>query len=100
MRKITHKEWLKEAEELFGKDPFKWKFQCPVCKHVTSIQDWKDSGAPEGAVAFSCIGRWLDTGVSEAFSNEKGPCNYAGGGLIGMNPVDIDGRKVFEFAPK
>jgi hypothetical protein len=27
----------------------------------------------------------------------KIPCNYAGGGLIDINPVDVDGRKVFEF---
>lgn len=36
----------------------------------------------------------------EAFDDKdkpKIPCNYAGGGLIQINPVDVDGIKVFEF---
>lgn len=37
--------------------------------------------APESAIAFSCIGRWLKTRF-EAFTKGKSPCNYAGGGLF------------------
>jgi hypothetical protein len=97
---MNHEEWLAEGEKLFGSDQMKWKFVCPACGVVTSVQDWKEAGAPETAVAFSCVGRW--SGMKrEAFGGEgPGPCNYAGGGLFNINPVKIYGRKndVFAFA--
>ena len=58
-------------------------------------------GAPLTAVAFSCVGRWSGS-KREAFGTGEGPCNYAGGGFIGLNPVIVtDGEtenRVFEFA--
>lgn len=96
----TADQWRQLAIVLFGDDEMQWRFKCPSCKHEASIQDYKDAGAPQGAVGFSCIGRWLP-GSREAFGDEPGPCNYAGGGLIGLNPVFVDdGEKVlqvFEF---
>jgi hypothetical protein len=74
---------------LFGKDEMKWRFVCPVCKHVQSIQDYKDAGAPKDAVAFSCVGRWIDRSRSVVTGKGKGPCNYAGGGLFRLNPVEV-----------
>lgn len=103
IRKVTHEEWLAEAKKRFGDDPLKWRFVCPVCKHVASAQDWKDAGADEGAVAFSCVGRWKK-GSRDALRGEgDGPCNYAGGGLFRLNPVHVmmpDGteHQAFEFA--
>ena len=96
---MTLKEWQAEAEKRYGPDPMKWRFVCPACKHVASIADYKAAGAPEGAVAFSCVGRWHG-GCREAFdtAGRPGPCNYAGGGLFGLNPVAIDDRSnVFDF---
>ncbi|GAF72771.1 unnamed protein product [marine sediment metagenome] len=96
-------EWQAEARTLFGPDPMVWRFQCPCCGHIASVQDYKDAGAPTGAVAFSCIGRWTNC-KREAFrADGPGPCNYAGGGLIGLNPrrvIDESGieRDVFAFA--
>lgn len=102
--KYTHKEWFAEAERRFGSKMNDWKFICPVCKHVQSGQDYKDAGAPEGTVAFSCVGRWID-GSRDAFEGEgPGPCTYAGGGLFRLNPVTVtqtDGAEIqaFDFAP-
>jgi hypothetical protein len=101
---MTRQEWIAEAVKRYGKDAREWKFRCPVCGFVASVQDWKDAGAPQTAVAFSCIGRWR--GVSrDAFKDTgKGPCNYAGGGLFRLNPVrvfdegvDLEFR-IFDFA--
>ncbi|WP_193200837.1 VVA0879 family protein [Nostoc sp. MG11] len=112
---MTRNEWLAQGQKLFGKDKMQWKFKCPCCGHIATVQDYKKAGAPSSAVGFSClekfrsaeaaaltfrcVGRWLEV-RKEAFDNKdkrKIPCNYAGGGLINLNPVDIDGCKVFEF---
>ncbi len=93
MTDMTQDEWGAEAKRRFGDDPMKWKFVCPVCGLVQSTQDYKDAGAPSTTVAFSCVGRWKE-GVD---------CNYAGGGLFRLNPVNVkhdDGEIVqaFNFA--
>lgn len=103
MRETTHPEWTAEAVRRFGDDPMKWRFVCPSCGHVASVQDWKDAGAPEGAVAFSCVGRWHGGDPEKTFMKQGGPCDYAGGGLIGINPVAVFREngifsRVFEFA--
>jgi hypothetical protein len=106
--KYTLAEWRAKAAELFGDDFMKWKFVCPICAHVATVQDWKDAGAPVESAAFSCVGRWAganDTKAKEAFGPNgikgKGPCNYAGGGLFRLNPitvVDPDGVELHAFA--
>lgn len=113
---MTHQEWLAEAERRFGPDPMKWKFVCPVCKHVQSVQDYKDAGAPSTAAGFSCVGRWSGAKRDALGLNPDavkrgelppaegpGPCNYAGGGLFQLNPVEVvldDGivTRAFAFA--
>jgi len=98
MRTTTLEEYMAEATRRFGPDRMKWKFVCPCCHHVASAEDYKKAGAPEGAVGFSCVGRWAGA-KRGAFDNGPGPCDYAGGGLIGLNPVEIQGHeRYFEFA--
>ena len=103
-KKMTREQWLAEATSRFGEDMMRWRFVCPCCGHVAAVQDWKDAGAPEGAVAFSCVGRWTSDEARGAFEGEgQGPCNYAGGGLFKLNPVVVvasDGSEhdVFDFA--
>ncbi|NUP12911.1 MAG: hypothetical protein HOW73_43280 [Polyangiaceae bacterium] len=102
-RTISHAEWLAEADRRFGKDQHKWRFVCPACGHIASIDDWKRAGAETGEVAFSCVGRHAKE-PRDAFGKGPGPCNYAGGGLFRLNPVTVrfdDGtdHTVFEFAP-
>lgn len=97
---MTRDQWLQEATALFGENKLDWKFVCPACGFVQAVRDYKDAGAPESAVAFSCVGRWRQD-FKEAFDRKDKrnlPCNYAGGGLIQLNPIDVDGKKVFEFA--
>ncbi|WP_409449919.1 VVA0879 family protein [Aromatoleum sp.] len=106
MRTLSHQEWLAEAKAKFGDDPLTWRFVCPSCGHVASIRDWRDAGAPEGAMAFSCIGRYTgdaNAAANAAFRNAGGPCNYTGGGLFRLNPVTVtfaegEPRETFEFA--
>lgn len=102
MTVMTIEEWLAEGHRLFGDDRMQWKFVCPSCGHIASVQDWKDAGAPRECVAFSCIGRFLPN-CHEAFGGpESGPCNYAGGGLFAINPIHVktpEGiHQVFAFA--
>jgi hypothetical protein len=102
---MTQAEWKAEAAKRFGNDSSKWKFVCPSCGHIASVEDWKKAGAEEGAIAFSCVGRWDGHMHQDAFPKKKGkgPCNYAGGGLFRINPVEViepNGYKhhVFAFA--
>jgi hypothetical protein len=104
--RYTLAEWRAEAALRFGPDPMDWQFVCPVCEVVTSVREWKEAGASEGAVAFSCIGRYKE-GSSEAFgviAPATKPCNYTQGGLFKMARVCIvndEGEEswVFDFAP-
>jgi len=94
---VTRTEWIEKGKKLFGDDMMKWPFVCPSCGHVATAQDYKDAGAPSTVVAFSCIGRWMKDS-KEAFGKDGGPCNYAGGGLIGLNPIEVDEEHYFDFA--
>jgi len=95
---MTDAEWREKGAALFGPDLMEWRFVCPACGHVQCAQDYKDAGAPSGAVATSCVGRWLP-GSRKAFGGDgPGPCNYAGFGLFRLNLVDVDGQRIFTFA--
>ena len=99
---FTYEEWFAEGKRLFGLDTMNWKFECPSCGYVASVKEWVDVGASDGEIAFSCIGRHV-SGAQQAFLHRGGPCNYAGGGLFAINPVQVrfpDGEvtKVFRFA--
>lgn len=104
MRTVTYQEWFAEGVRRFGPDVMDWRYVCPSCGHIASMRDWKNAGAKPAEVAYSCVGRHLE-GSGEAFGKLQ-PCNYAGGGLIRLNPVHVitepDGhvRETFEFAPE
>lgn len=104
---MTHAEWKAEGQRRFGPNVTAWRFVCPVCKHEQSVADCEVVGVPTNAIGFSCIGRWLPREQTrDAFGSGgtvKAPCNYAGGGLFRLNPVDVvmpDGKtlQVFAFA--
>ena len=105
-RTLSLAAWRAEAVERFGANPLEWAFVCPACGYVAKAADWLACGASEGQVAFSCVGRYDPGGARDAFAGAGaggGPCTYAGGGLIGLNPVRVlmdDGkeRPTFEFA--
>jgi hypothetical protein len=76
---LTESAWGELGESLFGADRMKWKFVCPVCKDQMTPSDYQEAGAPETAIAFSCVNRWRN----------PDKCNYAGGGLFRLNPVTV-----------
>lgn len=98
--KITHSAWMEEGKRIFGPDPLKWKFVCPSCGYIAAVEEWRDAKAPEGAVAFSCVGRY--TGSKKEMGDKTGgPCNYTSGGLFNISPVTIileDGKESSAFA--
>jgi hypothetical protein len=101
---MTIEEWKADGARLFGADTSAWKFVCPSCGYVATVKDWKDAKAPEGAVGFSCVGRWRGADGQNTFKRKGGePCNYTGGGLFKLNPITViaeDGaeHQVFDFA--
>jgi hypothetical protein len=99
MRKTTLEQYQADAIERFGPDMMNWKFVCPACGHVASVADYKAAGAPEGTVGFSCVGRWSGAKRGAFEDGKPGPCDYAGGGLFCLNPVEVVGYgRFFEFA--
>lgn len=96
---MTRDEWQAEGERRFGPDLITWRFVCPVCGHVATPRDWQEAGAPQTAVAFSCVGRWSLRNRPALGGSGPGPCDYAGGGLFRLNPVEVEGAgKFFAFA--
>lgn len=101
---LTIDQWRRRAAELFGDDPFDWRFRCPVCGHVAAGRDWQRVGANQGEVAFSCVGRHIAGSRRAIGGIGPGPCDYAGGGLFALNPQPItmpggQTMMAFEFAP-
>ena len=96
--KLTIDEWRSQGAALFGPDEMQWRFICPACNHVASVQDYKDAGAPPAAVGVACVGRFTNR-PRKAFEPGPGPCDYSGLGLICISPVQVDGRPVFGFDP-
>ncbi|MGO4395845.1 VVA0879 family protein [Variovorax sp. M-6] len=100
---LSAEQWRAEASRLFGPDALKWRFVCPSCGHVAAVEDWRNAGAMDTQAAFSWVGRYIGADDSHTFKKNEGPCNYAGGGLIGLNPVSVRGdsgavTRVFAFA--
>jgi hypothetical protein len=102
---IDQAQWYEVAVDRYGKNMATWRFVCPACGYVASVQDYRDAGVPETAVASHCIGRYTDSRRA-AFGEGRGPCDYAGGdGLFSINPVTVvlgegNRRKVFDFADR
>ena len=98
MIKMNYEEWIKKAKELFGKDSYEWKFKCPSCSHIQSINSWLEHNPElkaeeiENLVFFNCEGR----------INEKYGCDWTLGGLFKIHKVEVEfnGKQVpvFEYA--
>lgn len=98
---MTYDEWQDQGRKLFGPNKDDWPFECPSCGYVATAKDYQALGAPLGAIGFSCIGRfWKDQSKVQGFPAKKNgrPCNYAGGGLFRINPIEVDGEFFFAFA--
>lgn len=106
MEKQTLNEWMKEGKNHFGKDFNNWKFECPVCNHVSSIKEFKDLGADPNDAYQQCIGRINGKGTKNQTDLGNG-CNWAAYGLFGTAGkgrivITDEGKEVevFNFAVK
>lgn len=114
-RRVTLDEWQAEGRRLFGDNVNAWRFKCPSCGFVQTRQDFLAYGVPvrdvDRRLGFSCIGRSINqtcrgvavvVGFMEAHVGYG--CDYAGGGLFRINPVEVvyqDGiHEVFEWEPR
>ena len=115
MRTITQDEFLAECKQRFGPRARDWKFVCPACGTVQSVEQLADaviaSGGTKddvhGYIAFSCIGRFTKQGDAGISAKNKGKpwdkgCNWTLGGLLRIHTLEvlIDGkaRPTFELA--
>lgn len=103
MAKYTLKEWLDKGKKLFGDDFLKWKFVCPACGKISSVQEFKDVGADANDSYQCCIGRFTGKGAPTKVS--KDGCNWAAFGFLGTlgegdTVIADDGHEVaiFKFA--
>lgn len=101
-RRLKYAEWRAEGMKRFGQDEMKWRFRCPCCGHIATGEDYEAAGAPQNAIGFSCIGRWIGAKRQSLGGRGPGPCDYAGGGLFRLGPVEVehlgDRVRMFEFA--
>lgn len=104
MIKQTLAEWMNDGKELFGEDYSNWKFKCPACGHISSIQQFKESDADPNDAYQVCIGRVNGKGTKNQTDLGYG-CNWAAYGLFktigkGRTVVTDEGKevKVFDFA--
>lgn len=111
-KEISYEEWIAEGKRRFGDDFMAWRFVCPMCKHVATVEDfkaYKTAGAQPDDATQMCIGRYLPKdkryGLSRDHANPKvkQPCDYAGFGLFRLSPNMVnfpDGSKsyCFDFA--
>lgn len=101
---ISFEEWKAEAIRRFGEAPQGWKFKCPCCGHVQSMQDFADVGADINLAYFNCIGRHDGKHGAVQMGTKPGPCNYTGGGLFNLNPRAVlhpenaSVLRIFDFA--
>lgn len=102
--RLTYEQWKSEAKRRY-ESRNDIAFVCPVCKHRQTVGEFVAAGDVNTRMAgFSCIGRLLPRHqTSDAFSGKPGPCSYAGGGLVQLNPIVVamdDGTEfhAFDFA--
>lgn len=116
MKTMTQDELLEEAKARFGEKAGNWKFVCPLCGTVQSLQQLLDAVIASGGtmddfygyIGFSCIGRFTrqgDAGIAAKNRGEKWDkgCNWTLGGLLRCHELEVvmpDGQKrpTFELA--
>lgn len=97
--------WKAEGERRFGPNLNNWKYKCPMCGHVASVQDFKDLGVedPANTAYEECIGRYTGKGTPQ--KGDSSGCNWAAYGLLGIPKGGTyiftgpeKGAHIFEFA--
>ena len=101
----TELEWNQRGVKLFGEDRLNWKFVCPICGNIQSVEDFRqyqDKGATPASAYKVCIGRY--SGGRSAFGykkkdENKTPCDYISSGFfrIGDTVIREDGENLCCF---
>jgi hypothetical protein len=117
MKTMTQAEFLAEGTARFGAKVGNWKFVCPMCGTVQSVQQLHDAvvasgGTKEdvhGYIGFSCIGRFTGQGDAGIAAKNRGRpwdkgCNWTLGGLLRCHALEVvlengHQRPTFELAP-
>jgi hypothetical protein len=84
---VAQAEWLAKGQEIFGEDFRTWKFECPCCGNVQTLQDFRDIGVEPQLAYQECIGRHQKGSAKDFASTpgpgaKKSPCDYAAYGLF------------------
>lgn len=116
MRTLKQDEFLAEAKARFGPKVHDWKFVCPMCGTVQSVQQLLDAvlaiggkkDEVHGYIGYSCIGRFTRQGDAGIAAKNRGErwdkgCNWTLGGLFQTHELEVimpDGNKrpTFELA--
>lgn len=98
-RRLTVEAWQLEGAAKYGPNVMLWKFRCPSCGMVQSGMDYRSWNANvreiDVRLAFSCIGRLIserniNLPVVDFMEKSVGyGCNYAGGGLFRVAPLEV-----------
>lgn len=79
-------EWKAEGKRRFGDDLKAWKYVCPMCGHVASVQDFINAGISEDDAlddAFQeCLGRYTGKGTPK--KGDSSGCNWVAYGFLGI----------------
>lgn len=94
-------EWQKEGRRRFGLNTHNWKFRCPQCGEIQSVEMCLNFGIHIDNVGIRCIGGLCKTTRSNG--KPLHGCTYVPNELFNMNPIEVilkDGstRRVFSFA--
>lgn len=109
----TQDELLAELTERFGADPMTWAFECPACKDVATVRDFREALARDPAryegktaadfVGLVCIGRVSGALIQAGTPYSGRGCDWSANGLFrGPDFVTMpNGDKVgsFRIAP-
>lgn len=102
---LTLAQFMSAGTERYGSEIRHWRFRCPACGHVQSMEDFrpfKSQGATADDVRFNCVGRFLGAKRKAFGGHGPGPCDYTTGGLFNITPLTIstdEGDKhAFDFA--
>lgn len=107
MKRITSKEFRREATKLYGPDPIKWKVICPLCKTKQSAEDLINAGVKKEEahkyIGIFCIGRWINSGPYDKTKSKGKGCDLSLGGLFKAHRLEIidykgDSHPCFEIA--
>jgi len=98
-------DWKAEGERRFGKNVLEWRFKCPMCGHVATVDDFRKAGAnsPANSAYQECLGRY--TGKGSPKEGDSSGCNWAAYGLFGIPKGGVyvftgpeEGAHIFDFA--